>query len=287
MIQKKLIAVVGPTAGGKTARAIQLAQQFQTEIISFDSRQFYQELNIGVARPSSDELAAAPHHFIAHQSIHDPLNAGQFPNMAWPLIHQLLEQHDTIVAVGGSGLFLKVLLDGIDPLPQDETVRKELQQIFESEGLETLQLELKDKDPQYALQVDILNPHRVMRALEVIRISGKKFSDLRTQNKQTLPFQVEYEYVLPEKDVLHQRIDDRVDAMMDNGLWEESEGLYHLKDIQPLNTVGYKELFECMQGLHTLSEAIEWIKIHTKQYAKRQITWFNKEIKSSERSIGT
>ncbi len=280
MIQKKLIAVVGPTAGGKTARAIQLAQQHQTEIISFDSRQFYQELDIGVARPSLDELSAAQHHFIATHSIHNPINAGQFPNLAWPLIHQLLEKHETIIAVGGSGLFLKVLLDGIDPLPQDEAVRNQLQNSFELEGLEPLQFELKDKDPQYASQVDMQNPHRVLRALEVIRISGKKFSDLRTQNKQTLPFQVEYQYVLPEKEILHQRIDDRVDAMMDQGLWEEAESLVAYKQIQPLNTVGYKELFECMEGLHTLSEAIEWIKIHTKQYAKRQVTWFNKEIKN-------
>lgn len=285
MKNKKCIAVVGPTAGGKTAHAIQLAQQLQTQIVSFDSRQFYKELNIGVARPSTDELAQAHHHFIASHSIHDPISAGKFAEQAWPLLLNLLEQKDDIVLVGGSGLFLKVLLDGLDPLPQDEQMRSSLNQLLEENGIEELQRELQLKDPEYASQVDLQNPHRLIRALEVIRLSGKKFSELRTQNKKSLPFEIEYHYVLPEKEILHQRIDQRVDIMMELGLMEEAESMYSLKNIQPLNTVGYKELFEHKEGLHTLSEAIEWIKIHTKQYAKRQITWFNKELKNQEFKI--
>lgn len=285
MKNKRCIAVVGPTAGGKTAHAIQMAQQLQTQIVSFDSRQFYKELNIGVARPSTDELAQAKHHFIASHSIHDPISAGKFAEQAWPLLLNFLEQKDDIVLVGGSGLFLKVLLDGLDPLPQDDQMRAVLNHQLEENGIEELQRELQLKDPEYAIQVDLQNPHRLIRALEVIRLSGKKFSELRTQNKKSLPFEIEYHYVLPEKEILHQRIDQRVDIMMEQGLMEEADSMYSLKDIQPLNTVGYKELFEHKEGLHTLSEAIEWIKIHTKQYAKRQITWFNKELKNQEFKI--
>ena len=277
-MQKKLIAVVGPTASGKTTTAIDIALKHKSEIISFDSRQFYQELNIGVARPEPSELAAVTHHFIATHSIHESISAGQFSAIAWPIIQQLLENQDTIVAVGGSGLFLKVLLDGIDPLPQDETVRAHFTSLHTEKGIEHLQDLLEVKDPEYFSQVDIYNPHRVIRALEVIELSGKKFSELRTHNKQQLPFTVEYHYIKPDKTILHQRIDERVEKMMDMGLWEEAERLYPLRQLQPLNTVGYKELFECMEGLHTLSEAIEWIKTHSKQYAKRQVTWFNKEV---------
>lgn len=285
MKNKKCIAVVGPTAGGKTAHAIHLAEELASPIVSFDSRQFYQELNIGVARPTMEELSLAQHHFIASHSIQGPLSAGKYAEQAWPMLLEMLKERDEIVLVGGSGLFLKVLLDGLDPLPQDEALRLELNQLLETQGIETLQQELLDKDPDYAKQVDLQNPHRLIRALEVIRLSGKKFSELRTQNKKSLPFEIEYHYVLPDKELLHQRIDMRVDLMMEMGLMDEAESLYHLKDIQPLNTVGYKELFEHKEGLHTLSEAIEWIKIHTKQYAKRQITWFNKELKNQEYKV--
>lgn len=275
-----LIAVVGPTASGKTSRAIELALEHQTEILSFDSRQCYQEMSIGVARPSAEELRMVPHHFIANQSIHQPVSAGQFPAIAWPIILSLLEKKDTVVAVGGSGLFLKVLLDGIDPLPSDSDVRSEWEQKWKDHGMEYLQNALQTADPTYFHQVDIDNPHRVLRALEVISITGKKFSELRTQNKQTLPFEVQYEYLSPNKDLLHQRIDERVEIMMDSGLLEEAEGLLPYRHLQPLNTVGYKELFEFKDGLHTLTEAIDLIKMHTRQYAKRQITWFNKEVKN-------
>jgi tRNA dimethylallyltransferase len=273
-----LIAVVGPTASGKTARAIELALQHQNEIISFDSRQCYKELNIGVAPPSADELQAAPHHFIASHSVHQPISAGQFPAFAWPILHELLQKKETIVAVGGSGLFLKVLLDGIDPLPSDTDVRNEWEQKWQSQGIAFLQSELKKADPAYFNQADVKNPHRVLRALEVITITGKKFSELRTQNKQTLPFDIQYDYLLPQKEILHQRIDDRVEMMMDMGLLQEAEQLLPYRQLQPLNTVGYKELFEFMDGMHTLTEAIELIKTHTRQYAKRQVTWFNKEV---------
>ena len=275
-----LIAVVGPTASGKTSRAIELALQYQTEIVSFDSRQCYQEMKIGVARPSEAELQSVAHHFISTHSIHQPISAGQFPAIAWPVIQSILEKKEFVIAVGGSGLFLKVLLDGIDPLPSDPHVRAEWGQNWKDRGIEYLQNALKSADPAYFNQVDIDNPHRLLRALEVITLTGKKFSELRTQNKQTLPFEVRYEYLSPDKEILHQRIDERVECMMDMGLLEEAEKLLPHRHLQPLNTVGYKELFEFKDGLHTLTEAIDLIKMHTRQYAKRQITWFNKEVKN-------
>jgi tRNA dimethylallyltransferase len=275
-----LIAVVGPTASGKTSRAIELALQYQTEIVSFDSRQCYQEMKIGVARPSEAELQSVAHHFISTHSIHQPISAGQFPAIAWPVIQSILEKKEFVIAVGGSGLFLKVLLDGIDPLPSDPHVRAEWEQNWKDSGIEYLQNALQRADPAYFSQVDIDNPHRLLRALEVITLTGKKFSELRTQNKQTLPFEVRYEYLSPDKEILHQRIDERVECMMDMGLLEEAEKLLPYRHLQPLNTVGYKELFEFKDGLHTLTEAIDLIKMHTRQYAKRQITWFNKEVKN-------
>lgn len=275
-----LIAVVGPTASGKTSRAIELALQYQTEIVSFDSRQCYQEMKIGVARPSESELQSVTHHFISTHSIHQPISAGQFPAIAWPVIQSILEKKEFVIAVGGSGLFLKVLLDGIDPLPSDPNVRAEWEQNWKDRGIEYLQNALQSADPAYFSQVDIANPHRLLRALEVITLTGKKFSKLRTQNKQTLPFEVRYEYLSPDKEILHQRIDERVECMMDMGLLEEAEKLTPYRHLQPLNTVGYKELFEFKDGLHTLIEAIDLIKMHTRQYAKRQITWFNKEVKN-------
>jgi tRNA dimethylallyltransferase len=190
----------------------------------------------------------------------------------------MLEKKESIIAVGGSGLFLKVLLDGIDPLPSDEIIRAEWVNQWEEKGLEFIQNQLQLLDAAYYNQVDIQNPHRVLRALEVISITGKKFSELRTQNKQSLPFDVQYEYIRPSKEQLHERIDDRVEQMMDNGLLEEAEKLRPFRELQPLNTVGYKELFEFMDGLHTLTEAVDLIKTHTRQYAKRQLTWFNKEV---------
>jgi tRNA dimethylallyltransferase len=280
----RLIAVVGPTAGGKTSKAIDLALQHKTEIVSFDSRQFYQELNIGVARPSQEELLAVPHHLIAHASIHEPISAGVYPDHAWPILQRLFLNNETVIAVGGSGLFLKVLLDGIDQLPSDENVRNHWMSFIQAEGpqrLTLLQEKLKELDPDYYLQVDKLNPHRLVRALEVITITGKKFSELRTDRKQTLPFEVEYVYINPPKEILHERICTRVEKMMDDGLWEEAEALFPLKHLQPLNTVGYKELFDVMDGPSTLSEAVEWIQIHTRQYAKRQVTWFNKMLNES------
>ena len=276
-----LIAVVGPTASGKTAKAIELALKHNTDILSFDSRQCYQELNIGVARPSEEELQQVKHHFIASHSILNPLSAGQFPNVAWPIMHSLFKEKEVVITVGGSGLFLKVLLDGIDPLPNDETIRAEWVKQWEEKGLEFIQNQLQLLDAAYYHQVDIQNPHRVLRALEVISITGKKFSELRTQNKQTLPFDVQYEYIRPSKELLHQRIDDRVEYMLDSGLLAEAESLMPYRHLQPLNTVGYKELFEFMDGLHTLTEAVDLIKTHTRQYAKRQVTWFNKEVKAA------
>jgi tRNA dimethylallyltransferase len=276
-----LIAVVGPTASGKTAKAIELALKHNTDIVSFDSRQCYQELNIGVARPSEEELQQVKHHFIASHSIQNPLSAGQFPNVAWPIMHSLFKEKEVVITVGGSGLFLKVLLDGIDPLPNDETLRAEWVKQWEEKGLEFIQNQLHLLDAAYYHQVDIQNPHRVLRALEVISITGKKFSELRTQNKQTLPFDVQYEYIRPSKELLHQRIDDRVEYMLDSGLLAEAESLMPYRHLQPLNTVGYKELFEFMDGLHTLTEAVDLIKTHTRQYAKRQVTWFNKEVKAA------
>jgi tRNA dimethylallyltransferase len=274
---KKLIVVLGPTAVGKTAYAIELAQKIGTEIISADSRQIFQELNIGAARPSEEELQAVKHHFIASHSIHDELSAGRYAREVNETLSKLFEANDTVVCCGGSMLYVDAVINGFDDLPTDKEVRAKWNLRLEEEGIEVLQRALNERDPEYYTQVDLQNPHRLIRALEVCEIVGKPFSSLRLDRKKERDFDVEKIGLEMPRHDLYARIDSRVMKMMDAGLLLEVQGLHAFKHLQALNTVGYKELFEYMEGSCSLDFAIQKIQQHTRNFAKRQLTWWRRD----------
>ncbi len=276
--ENKLIVIVGPTAVGKTAAAIHLATRLKTEIISADSRQLFKELTIGTAKPSLEELAALPHHFINYKSIEEDYDAATYGEEAYQLIVRLFEQHETLVLCGGSGLYVKALLEGFDEMPDiPEGLREEITHDFHEKGLVWLQEEMRNADPEYFAQVDIQNPQRLMRGLEIVRASGRSVIDFRKKNKKDLPFQVvKYGLELP-REVLYARIDARVDEMIRSGLVEEAEKFYARKELNALQTVGYQELFGCMDGHYDRDEAIRLLKRNTRHYAKRQLTWFKRD----------
>lgn len=274
---KKLIAILGPTAVGKTAYAIELAQSLNTEIISADSRQIFKELNIGAARPSEEELSAVKHHFIASVSIHDEYSAGRFEREALLKIKELFEHRDTVVCCGGSMMYVDALINGFDDLPSDRTVRERWSSTLESEGIEFLQSELQKLDPEYYTQVDLNNPHRLIRALEVCTVSGKPYSTQRNASAKERNFIVEKRGLNMEREQLYARIDSRVLRMMERGLLDEVRELYPHKNLQALNTVGYKELFDYLEGKFTLDEAVAKIQQHTRNFAKRQLTWWRRD----------
>ena len=271
---KTLIAISGPTGVGKTALAISLAQQFQTEIISCDSRQFYREMSIGVAKPTTNELSAAPHHFISFLSVEEEYTAGMFSREARMKIQELFQDKEVAVVVGGSMLYMDALLYGLDELPGDKEVRNSLNERCEKEGLEVLVKELQLKDPEFAAQTDLENAHRVIRALEVIQIKGKPFSELRTQSSDAIDAKIVHVFLSGEREWVYDRINVRVDKMVEEGLFEEVQGLQSLKQLQALNTVGYKEIFRHFEGDCSKEEAIVEIKKNTRNYAKRQMTWY-------------
>ena len=271
---KTVIAISGPTGVGKTETAIRLAHQFQTEIISCDSRQFYSELSIGVARPSENELASCRHHFIGSVSIHDRYTAGQFAQDARLKIAQLLHVHDTVIVVGGSMLHMDALLYGIDDLPGDATIKHQLQEELNSKGMDALLLELHEKDPSYFTVVDKQNARRVMRALEVIRITKRPFSLLRTGDSEPLPYRIVHVFLNGNREWVYDRINQRVLVMMQQGLVNEVKSLLPYKDLQALNTVGYKEVFDYLNEEISIDECIIQIQQHSRQYAKRQMTWY-------------
>jgi tRNA dimethylallyltransferase len=275
--KKKLVVVLGPTAIGKTALAVGLAQHFQTEIISADSRQFFTELNIGVARPSLEELSAIPHHFINFISIQEHYSAGMFEADALQLLHQLFQQHDTVICCGGSMLYIDALLYGLDDLPSDKTIREQLQKTLETDGLEALVNQLHELDAEYYQTVDRQNPHRVLRALEVCLASGKKYSELRKASKAQRPFETIKIGLTSERTWLYERINKRVDIMFEQGLLEEVESVLPYQHLNALNTVGYKELFDHLNGKCSAAEAKELIKQHTRNFAKRQLTWWRRD----------
>lgn len=274
---KRLIVIAGPTAVGKTGLAVELAGFFNTEIISCDSRQFYSELSIGVARPTKKELAAVKHHFIACRSIHEPYTAGTFARDAETVAAELFKKNDVVICAGGSGLYLRAWLKGLDDIPSDARIRQGLLEELQFTGLQPLVDELKANDAEYAASADLKNPHRVLRALEVIRATGKKYSEWRTGAIPQRDFQARIIGLNGPKDWLHQRINQRVEEMMHQGLLEEATALYSYRQLQPLRTVGYAELFDAMDGSISLEQAVENIQLHTRQYAKRQITWWNRE----------
>jgi len=274
---KKLIVILGPTAVGKTAYAIQLARTLGTEIISADSRQIFKELNIGAARPSLEELSAVKHHFIGSASIHEPYSAGQYEREALTKLNELFQQYDSVVCCGGSMMYVDALLQGFDDLPSDKTVREHWSKRFKEEGIEVLQSELQVKDPDYYTQVDIHNPHRLIRALEVCTVAGMPYSSLRKASGIERNFTVEKIGLEMPREQLYDRINARVLRMMEDGLPEEARALYPFKQLQALNTVGYKELFDYFDGACSIEEAIQKIQQHTRNFAKRQLTWWRRD----------
>lgn len=272
---KRLIVIVGPTAIGKTATAVRMAQQMHTEIISCDSRQFYNEMNIGVARPSPDELEAAKHHFIACRSVSNPYNVYDFEHDALALLDSLFVNHDNVIAVGGSGLYIEALCKGINLMPDPSPeLRNELSSRIANGQLDLLISELKRLDPDYYNVVDLKNPIRIQRALEVIYTSGLPYSQLIGKPLPERPFKIEKIGLRCQRDTLRQRIYSRVEIMMTQGLLQEAESLIPYRHLNTLNTVGYKELFSYFDGKCTLQQAVTDIKNHTWQYAKKQISWF-------------
>ena len=278
MRPKRLIVVAGATATGKTAESIRIAKLLSTEIVSSDSRQFYKEMNIGVARPSHEELQSVPHHLIAHISVKKKYNVAMYEQEALRQIEDIFRSKDDVVLAGGSGLYIKAVCEGIDDIPEaDEGIRAELNELFAIRGIEPLQQELKAKDPEYYSLVDKCNHIRLIRALEVCRATGKTFSSFRKQDKAQRKFEIVKIGIRRKRENLLERIYKRVDLMMEQGLLAEVESLLPLRDYPALNSVGYKELFEYLDGKTTLSQAVENIKINTRRYAKRQMTWFCKD----------
>ena len=275
---KKVIAIVGPTASGKTALAVNLAKKLQTEIISADSRQFYQEMAIGTAVPDPEELAAAKHHFIQHKSILDPYTVGNFEVDFLQLSDTLFQIKDTIILVGGSGLFIDAACQGLDDLPgRNQELRHALSAELNKNGLVALQQRLRTLDADYYQKIDRQNPHRLIRAIEILQQSGgKKMSELQQQNKTKRNFETIYIGLNTDRQKLYDRINKRVDIMIQKGLLDEARELYPYKDLNALNTVGYKELFQYFDEQIELDFAISEIKKNTRRFAKRQLTWFRK-----------
>lgn len=275
---KYLISISGPTASGKTGLSVFLAKSLKTEILSCDSRQFYKEMKIGTAVPTQQEMDAVTHHFIGHLSIFDNYSVGDFERDAIQKIEELFQVYDCLIMVGGSGLYEKAVTDGLDEFPEvDEKFRQELNTEFKNNGIEKLQQELKISDPEYYKTADIQNPVRVIRALEIIRGTGQKFSSFRTSNQTQRNFKIIKIGLKLPREELYERINHRVDLMIKDGLLEEAKLLYPNRELNALQTVGYRELFEFMDGKTDLETAISEIKKNSRRYAKRQMTWYRKD----------
>ncbi len=276
---KLLVSIVGPTAVGKTSFAIRLAKEFGTEILSVDSRQFYREMELGTAKPSKEELKTVKHHFIDSHGIAENINAGQYEKIALELLDKLFQKYAIVIAVGGSGLYFQALWEGMDQIPKlDHSIREQLGQELERNGLDSLLEELKRLDPEYYAIVDQRNPQRVMRALEVIRGTGNAYSTYRRKDKSTnRSFQNLKIGLSMDRDQLYQRINQRMDNMISEGLFEEANRLKSFKDHNALQTVGYTEVFKYLEGHYDRDEAIRLLKRNSRRYAKRQYTWFNRD----------
>lgn len=275
---KTLIAIVGPTAIGKTALAIQLAQHFNTEILSADSRQFFKEMEIGTAKPSTEELAAATHHFINSHSVTQLFSTGDFEVEALEKLAQIFENNNLAMLVGGSGLYVNALLNGLDEMPEiDLAIREKLNKQFEIDGLSAIQQDLARLDPEYFAKVDQQNPQRMIRGLEVILSTGRKLSSMLSATKKVRPFNVIKIGLNTDRTVLYDRINKRVDQMISNGLIDEVQSLEKFKELNALKTVGYSEIFDYLDDLTSLEEAISAIKQNTRRFAKRQLTWFRRD----------
>jgi tRNA dimethylallyltransferase len=277
MNTKTCIIVTGPTAVGKTPYAIQLAHQYHTRIISADSRQCFKELNIGVAKPSADQLKSVQHYFINSHSIHDEVNAKVFEQYALEAIHKIFETKDVAIMVGGTGLYIKAFCEGLDEVPTvNEAIRDEINEAYKTQGLVWLRDEIRKQDPLYFSSGEIHNPRRIMRALEVKLSTGQSICNFHSGRKAERDFVIKKINLEIPRDELYKRINHRVDEMMQQGLLKETESLFPYRHLNALQTVGYRELFDFMEGKISLSQAIEEIKKNTRQFAKRQITWFKK-----------
>lgn len=273
-----LIVLTGPTASGKTALALKLAQEYGCSIISADSRQVFRELAIGSAAPSKEEMRNIPHYFIGSHSIHEPFNAGIFENECTFLLQRLFRENPIQILCGGTGLYIKALLQGLNELPEaDTTLRMELENQW-TENPDELISELKQKDPDFAQKADLNNSRRVLRALEVIRISGIPYSKQRTGEKKTLFFDNQCFALMPDREELYKRINQRSPIMLENGWLDEARSLAEFRNTNALQTVGYKELFEVIDGNLSLNKAVELIQMNTRRYAKRQITWIKNQL---------
>ncbi len=275
--QKHLVVVVGPTAVGKTDLCVRLAKHFRTEIISADSRQFFREMAIGTAKPTAAEQQGVPHHFVDSHSIKETYNAGAFEQDVLALLEKLFEQHEVVLMTGGSGLYVRAVLEGMDEMPEvAPEVRQALTQQYEKEGLQPLLDKLQELDPLYFAQVDKANPQRVVRALEVCLSSGLPYSSFRSSEKQGRPFNIVKIGLTRDRSELYGRIDQRMDLMLEQGLLEEAKALYPYRAHNALQTVGYKEIFDYLEGRYDWEEAVRLLKRNSRRYAKRQLTWFNK-----------
>lgn len=276
--RKTLLTIVGPTAIGKTRMAIALATHFGTEILSCDSRQFFKELRIGTAVPSAGELMAAPHHFIQHKSIFEAYSVGDFERDAIALLDKLFKKHDVVVMVGGSGLYAKAIIDGLDDFPEvDEVIRQELNEAYAQKGIGYLQELLKTLDEVQYNQMDVQNPQRLIRALEVCRASGKPYSSFLQRKEKQRDFTSVQIGLTADRTEVYERINKRVDMMLEEGLLIEAQDMMPYKHLNALQTVGYKELFSFFEGECSFEAAIEAIKMNTRRFAKRQFTWFQKD----------
>jgi len=275
---KNLIIIAGPTASGKTGVAITLARHFHTEIISADSRQFYKEIPTGTAAPDRAQLAEVKHHFVGHLSVKDDYNVSRFEQDVLQLLEKLFKTTDIVIMVGGSGLYIDAVCRGIDKLPEpDRDIRNSLNRLFEKEGLKALQDKLKALDPAYHMKVDLNNPKRLMRAIEVCLQTGRPYSELRLNQPKERNFRIIKIGLDVPRDILVERIAQRTYEMMDKGWLEEARKVYPLKEYNALNTVGYKELFKYFEGEWDLDTAIRKIITNTRRYARRQMTWFRKD----------
>ena len=273
-----LINILGPTAIGKTSLSIEVARHFKTEIISADSRQFFKEMSIGTAVPEAEELEAVPHHFIQHISIKNNYSVGDFEREAIKKLELLFKKHSIAVMVGGSGLYVKAVTEGLDEFPEvDPEIRKNLNQHLQTDGIDWLQKKLFVLDPDYYRTADVQNPHRLIRALEICIETGKPFSSFLKQDKMKRAFKSIKIGLTANREMIYERINKRVDIMIENGLVQEAKSLYSKKDLNALNTVGYKELFQYFDGETDLETAVSEIKKNTRRFAKRQLTWFRKD----------
>lgn len=274
--KKQLVVIEGPTASGKTALGVELAKKWKTVVISADSRQFYKELSIGTAKPTVEEQDGIYHYFVDSHHLDDEITSARFAGEVIEVLKMEFQNHNRILMVGGSGMFIDAVCNGLDEIPKSNELKNQITEQWRKEGLEPLLAELLDKDPDYFQEVDKENPMRIIRAIEAIRLTGEAFSKLRTKTNKERFFEVKRFVINHEREKLYERINLRVDLMLKNGLLDEVKSVYHLKHLKSLKTVGYAELFDFMEEKTSFLQAVELIKQNTRRYAKRQLTWFRR-----------